>query len=48
MLVLTNLICIQLPDWVFSKMLSKKLDFYANPFENPKLDTDFVRSEVGK
>ena len=31
----------------FSKMLSKKLDFYANPFENPKLDTDFVRSEVG-
>ena len=31
----------------FSKMLNKKLDFYANPYENPKLDTDFVRSEVG-
>ena len=38
---------IPIPRWEFSKMLNKKLDFYANPLENPKLDTDFVRSEVG-
>ena len=31
----------------FSKMLNKKLDFYGDPFEDPKADMDFWTTKVG-